>query len=63
MKDNILVLLKPNQTKKEQYTEMLIQYQEICEKLNKDIGFYCGNGMYRLLFGRIFQHLLIWRSP
>ena len=40
MKDNILVLLKPNQTKKEQYTEMLIQYQEICEKLNKDIGFY-----------------------
>lgn len=40
MKNNILVLLKPNQTKKEQYTEMLIQYQEICEKLNKDIGFY-----------------------
>ena len=33
MKNNILVLLKPNQTKKEQYTEMLSQYQEICEKL------------------------------
>ena len=34
MKNNTLVLLKPKQTKKEQYTEMLIQYQEICEKLN-----------------------------
>jgi hypothetical protein len=40
MKNNILVLLKPNQTKVEQYAEMLDQYQEICEKLNKDIGFY-----------------------
>lgn len=40
MKDNILVMLKPNQTKIEQYAEMLEQYQEICEKLNKDIGFY-----------------------
>jgi len=40
MASNILVLLKPNQTKVQQYAEMLDQYQEICEKLNKDIGFY-----------------------
>ena len=40
IRNNILVMLKPNQTKLEQYKEMLDQYQEICEKLNKDIGFY-----------------------
>ena len=40
MENNILVILKPNQTEVEQYREMLDQYKEICEKLNKDIGFY-----------------------
>ncbi len=40
MQNNILVMLKPKQTKIEQYVEMLDQYKEICGKLNKDIGFY-----------------------
>jgi len=40
LSNNILVMLNPKQTPLEQYKEMLDQYQEICEKLNKDIGFY-----------------------